>query len=384
MGFGLLESGWKPAWMAGSRRVIVRVTLLRQLVDGPQPGSDSPRHRLLLVDSGAIGRAVSTALQNEGVAAPPRVFMSYSHDDDEHRDWVLQLAYRLRGNGVDVCLDRWDVTLGGNLAHFMERAADDTYRVIAVVSETYSKKCNDRSGGAGVEAQMLSARLYAELGSNAVIPIIRNNPNAELPAFLSGRLWEDFRDDATQEAAYERLLREIHGVAVDAAPPIGPNPFEGRTEIEASLAVRNSPGRWHSPAFQGDVEFVYSQNSGRYKLGSGTAEFTLMIDGFGHNAVRAYNDPAGIANVAVINGVQQRTELLRDVSQFDASSRTVHPHCGDALVLHNTNGFWALLYIDKVYWREALNRESVVEFRYVIQPNRTPDFSGFAFPGTDA
>ncbi|WP_424386344.1 hypothetical protein [Mycolicibacter algericus] len=32
--------------------------------------------------------------------------MSYSHDDDQHRDWVLQLSSRLRGNGVDVCLDR--------------------------------------------------------------------------------------------------------------------------------------------------------------------------------------------------------------------------------------------------------------------------------------
>jgi TIR domain len=218
-------------------------------------------------------------LQNEGVATEPRVFMSYSHDDDEHCDWVLQLSSRLRGNGVDVCLDRWDVTLGGNLAHYMERAADDAYRVIAVVSEIYSSKCNDRSGGAGVEAQMLSARLYGKLDSDAVIPIIRNNPKnpPELPAFLSGRLWQDFRDATTEEAAYERLLRDIHGVAVDAAPPIGPNPFEGRTDVEASLAIRNSPGRWHSPAFRGDVEFVYSQNSGHYKIGSGISEFTLDV-----------------------------------------------------------------------------------------------------------
>lgn len=310
--------------------------------------------------------------------------MSYSHDDDEHRDWVLQLASRLRGNGVDVCLDRWDVALGGNLTHFMERTADDAYRVIAVVSETYSKKCNDRSGGAGVEAQMLSARLYAQLDSNAVIPIIRNNPEAELPAFLSGRLWQDFRDAATQEAAYERLLREIHGVAVDAAPPIGPNPFEGRTEIEAKLAIRNSPGRWHSPAFQGDVEFVYSQNSGRYKLGSGTAEFTLDVGQRGMGTVYAHNDPPDIAHIAMINGVQQRTELLTDVSQFDTSSRTVEPGMGDAVVLHNRNGFWALVYIIKVYARQALNRELVIEFRYAIQPNRSPDFSGFAFPETGA
>ena len=42
--------------------------------------------------------------------------MSYSHESNEHRDWVLALATRLRGNGVDVCLDRWDVTLGETLA----------------------------------------------------------------------------------------------------------------------------------------------------------------------------------------------------------------------------------------------------------------------------
>lgn len=310
--------------------------------------------------------------------------MSYSHDDDEHKDWVLQLAFRLRGNGVDVCLDRWDVSLGGNLTHFMERTADHTYRVIAVVSETYSQKCDERIGGAGAEAQMLSARLYAKLDSNDVIPIIRNNPAAELPAFLSGRLYEDFRDDATLEASYKRLLREIHGIAVDAAPPIGPNPFEGRTEIEATLAVRNSPGRWHSPAFQGDVEFVYSQNSGRYKLGSGTAEFTLDVGQRGMGTVYVLNDPADIANVAVINRAQERTVSLTDVSQFDTSSRSVEPGAGDAVVLHNRNGFWALVYINKVYARQALNRELVIEFRYVIQPNRTPDFSGFAFPGTDA
>jgi TIR domain len=187
-----------------------------------------------------------------GVATiAPRVFMSYSHDGEEHEDWVLKLATRLRGNGVDVCLDRWDVTLGGNLSLFMERAASDDYRVIAVVSETYVRKCDDRSGGAGVEAQMLSSRLYQELTSNAVIPIVRNNPEAVMPAFLSGRLWEDFRDASLEESAYERLLRDIHGVAVDAVPPLGPNPFEGRTSVEAALAIRNSPGRWHSPPLTG-------------------------------------------------------------------------------------------------------------------------------------
>lgn len=308
--------------------------------------------------------------------------MSYSHDDDEHRDWVLQLATRLRGNGVDVCLDRWNVSLGGNLAHYMERAANQNYRVIAVVTEKFTEKCDDRTGGAGAEAQMLSARLFDDLSSDAVIPIIRNNPSnpPALPAFLRGRMWEDFRNDAARETAYENLLREIHGMPVDAAPPLGPNPLEGRTPIEASLAIRNSPDRWHSPAVQGEVEFIYSQNSGNYKLGSGAAQFTLNIGKRGHGTFYVLRDPADIANVAVINKARDRRELFGDVSDFDLSSRIVDAAQGDAVILHNQNGYWALVYITEVFRREALNRELVMTFRYEIQLDRTPNFSQFDFP----
>ncbi|WP_370457663.1 SEFIR domain-containing protein [Rufibacter sp. XAAS-G3-1] len=35
-----------------------------------------------------------------------KVFISYSHDSNNHKDWVLQLATRLRLNGVDVILDQ--------------------------------------------------------------------------------------------------------------------------------------------------------------------------------------------------------------------------------------------------------------------------------------
>ncbi len=81
--------------------------------------------------------------------------------------------------------------------------------------------------------------------------------------------------------------------------------------------------------------------------------------------------------------MRERAELLTDVSQFDTSSRTARAQPGDAVVLHNRNGFWALVCVERTYLREALNRESVVEFRYVIQPKRTPDLSGFTFPGSD-
>ena len=43
---------------------------------------------------------------------PPKVFASYSHDSDDHKQWVLKLCTKLVENGVDVMLDQWDIRLG--------------------------------------------------------------------------------------------------------------------------------------------------------------------------------------------------------------------------------------------------------------------------------
>ena len=46
------------------------------------------------------------------------VFVSYSHDDKNHSNWVLQLTTRLRSNGVDVILDKWTLRLGQDVGAF--------------------------------------------------------------------------------------------------------------------------------------------------------------------------------------------------------------------------------------------------------------------------
>lgn len=155
--------------------------------------------------------------------------MSYSHGSNEHSDWVLALATRLKSNGVDACLNRWDATIGGNLAHFTELAANSSYQIIAIISKTFARKADEREGDAEFEAQILSARLYNDLGADQVIPLIRNNSAipALLPAFLSGRFWIGFRGEESVEVSYEKLLGQIHQVPVEIAPLLGANPFAG-------------------------------------------------------------------------------------------------------------------------------------------------------------
>ena len=38
----------------------------------------------------------------------PKVFISYSHDSQEHKDRVLSLADRLRSDGIDCNIDQYE------------------------------------------------------------------------------------------------------------------------------------------------------------------------------------------------------------------------------------------------------------------------------------
>ena len=40
---------------------------------------------------------------------PPKVFISYSHDDIEHKEWVLNLAYKMCNYYIDPIIDQWSL-----------------------------------------------------------------------------------------------------------------------------------------------------------------------------------------------------------------------------------------------------------------------------------
>ncbi len=50
----------------------------------------------------------SPAAEPSSAPPPPHVFISYSHDSEPHKERVLELAQRLREDGVDARLDRFE------------------------------------------------------------------------------------------------------------------------------------------------------------------------------------------------------------------------------------------------------------------------------------
>jgi hypothetical protein len=159
----------------------------------------------------------------------PRVFISYSWTDQTHVDWVISLAERLLGDGVDVILDKWNLKEGQDLHAFMEQMVTDASvsRVLAVCDKLYAEKANGRRGGVGTETQIISTEVYAKVKQEKFIPLVRQRDeegNACLPVYFSSRFYLDFSDDEKFGEAYDSLLRNIYERPERPKPPIGEPP----------------------------------------------------------------------------------------------------------------------------------------------------------------
>jgi hypothetical protein len=158
----------------------------------------------------------------------PKVFISYSHDSQEHKDWVLRLASDLRTSGIDAVLDRWNLSPGQDMAAFMAHGISSADRVLLICTDNYVSKAEAGTGGVGYERLIVTAGVVASIDTIKFIPIIRNNTSArKMPNFLGPRLYIDFLDNAQYAAKLDELMREIHQAPAIAKPGLGANPFKG-------------------------------------------------------------------------------------------------------------------------------------------------------------
>jgi hypothetical protein len=294
--------------------------------------------------------------------------MSYSHDSEEHRAWVLRLADRLVKNGVDVTLDRWGIRYGDDIGRFMEQGVVGAQWFIAVCTPRYVQKANDGEGGAGYEKTVLTPSLMKSTDEKRVIPVWRNNPERLLPIFVGARLAADFNDDAAFEQSYATLLRTLHGREIIPRPPLGPNPFDG----EGRNVPAFSPERYADPNLTGVVTFDYSNNDGNFVIGSGELRFATHWSRSGERNIHCYrSDNRSIALVRKIDKVAE----IGDATQYDTSSGSRTPSIGEFVVIRNREGYYAAIKVLEVQYQDRNGDNDSLKFAYWILPDRSSDFS---------
>lgn len=102
----------------------------------------------------------------------PNIFVSYSWDNESHKEWARLFSDRLIKNGIDAYIDQYDARPGDRLPHFMEKSITEADYVLIICTPTYKKKADSRTGGVGYEGHIISGELFSKGNERKFIPIM--------------------------------------------------------------------------------------------------------------------------------------------------------------------------------------------------------------------
>lgn len=217
-----------------------------------------------------------------------RIFVSYSHDSEDHKKWVAQLSRRLQDAGFDVILDQWSARLGGDLTLFMERGLGTADRVLCVCTEKYAVKANAGTGGVGYERMIVTSELARLIDTIRFVPIIRQSSQPpKLPAYLSGRFHVDMSDDSEFDGKLATLIEDLRK-GPEMAPPAavnGPDEFtlEAIRQHADRLARQNDRTEWRRLSRRLKARMVDSLRASRRRheeLGGDPPDHSVAMDAF--------------------------------------------------------------------------------------------------------
>ncbi|MCY1005808.1 TIR domain-containing protein [Nannocystis pusilla] len=160
----------------------------------------------------------------------PRVFISYSHDSEPHREAVLALAQQLRRWGLDVHLDRFVPAPLEGWPRWMMTQVESADFVLIICTATYRRRFEGQEAvgvGKGVTFEGLLATQYlydASTRNTRFIPVLfEGTPEADIPIVL--RPYQRYTLPPDAEAypeKLEQLVRHLMGLPEIVAAPLGP------------------------------------------------------------------------------------------------------------------------------------------------------------------
>lgn len=158
------------------------------------------------------------------IPVPPRVFISYSHDSQEHKDCVLSLAVRLRHDGIDCNVDQYEESPSEGWHRWMLNQLDWADFVLVVCTEQYNRRFRGREQpgkGKGVtwEGGAIIQELYEQQGSNSkFIPVTFSSEDEN---FIPGTLRSTSRYRVDTEEGYKLLYRRLTNQPLNPKPELG-------------------------------------------------------------------------------------------------------------------------------------------------------------------
>ena len=192
----------------------------------------------------AIGELASVRYHPADMA--PRVFISYSHDSQEHMDRVWALSERLRRDGVDCRIDQQEESPAEGWPRWCRNQVQEAEFVLIACTETYlrryeGKEVEGKGRGGNWEGFVITQELYDAAANNTkFVPIlISQDESPFIPTELRGAT--DY--EPSSDAGYEKLFGRLTGQGQRKAASVAPEVRKIKPQPGVTLPVldRKSP-----------------------------------------------------------------------------------------------------------------------------------------------
>jgi len=179
---------------------------------------------VLRIRSCPLGREAPPRAAFEGgdIPAVPRVFISYSHDSPQHARAVLELAQRLRDDGIDCWIDQFESSPAAGFPRWMRQQMEIADFVLLICTDTYRRRFDgaEQVGtglGATYEGLLITQEVYDAGSQNRrFIPVVLSGATAQdVPVLLRGSKWYDV------PGSYDRLRRRLMDAEAVEPRPLG-------------------------------------------------------------------------------------------------------------------------------------------------------------------
>jgi TIR domain len=191
----------------------------------------------------------------------PRVFISYSHDSQSHKQRVLELADSLRADGVDASLDQYESGPPEGWRRWAERLIRESDYVIVIATAGYLQKAENVGAGPddpgrGVRWETL---LHYNERMEKLIPCVFTEEDRQyIPLPLRGQSFYDLSAERGYEFLYRAVTSQPLIEAIDVAeeikllPPLEHQPSADRwgttNPAGKRMTVRQPPASTAPPA----------------------------------------------------------------------------------------------------------------------------------------
>lgn len=190
---------------------------------------------------------------------PPKVFVSHASEDKDR--FVLPFAIKLREQGIDAWVDRWEMLPGDSIVRkIFDEGLEDAQAVIVVVSRYSVDK-------PWVREEIDAAFVRRVESKSKLIPVVIDE--CDVPPVLKTIVWEKIGDLQNYDAEFKRIVMAVFGTS--DKPPLGKPPtyattvidtLPGLTPVDSMVMRAIGDAKMASPHIAPSPEALYTQLAG--------------------------------------------------------------------------------------------------------------------------